>query len=402
MGPADQTCVNTDLTQPRRVAVAVVVAAVALRFAVAGFGSNYDLASYRIVADLVLDGENVYAGTDRYNYGPIWFVVLGAFEWTARLFSTPDLFRLQIIALLSAVDVAVAVMVARRWGGTAAAVFLLSPVGIIISGFHNQFDNVAVALGLAAVLLLDGRSEESLGRRDMAGLGLLAVSLSVKHVLVVLPVWLLVRQRTWPRRVAVVAVPYGLFGLLFAPWVGAGRAGIVDNVIGYRSYANAPFLSLFTGDIPSGIPATVLFVAAMALAAWFTRALPLPETLLVHLVVLVVFSPALANQYLAIPLVALAVWRTPWSWMWTAVATFFLAVDSDGLEVTEMQGSLSRVLFDSAKQDPGRYQLVVALLALAALAAWRQSAFSGGPPEAPPAHSHGAGLGASPAPRQRV
>lgn len=345
----------------------IVAIAVGLRFAVAGFGSNYDLDSYRIVADLVLDGENVYARTDRYNYGPVWFVILGAFEWIARLFSTPELFRLQIIALLSAVDVAVAVMVARRWGYGASAAFLLSPVAIIITGFHNQFDNLAVALGLAAVLVLDGRRDAPLGRRDMAGLGLLALSLAVKHVLIVFPLWLLLRQRTWSRRAAVVVVPYGLFGLFFVPWVDGGRAGMVDNVIRYRSYANAPFVSLFTGDVPPETLAMVVLLAAMALAAWLTRSTTLPEAFLVHLLVLVVFSPAVANQYLAIPLVAIAVWRTPWSWVWTAVATFFLVVDTDGLAVGGARSRLSTALFAEAIDDPGRYQLVIATLALAGL-----------------------------------
>ena len=354
----------------RSTLVVVVSAAVGLRYAVALVGSNFDLESYRIVADLVLDGENVYASTDRYNYGPIWFGVLGAFEWVARVFATPELFRFQIITLLTAADLAIAAMVLRRWGPTPAAFFVLSPVSIIITGFHNQFDNLAILAGLGGVLLLDheGDTRGRFTGRGRVGLGLLALSLVVKHLLVFVPVWLAARQATWRRRVVVMAVPWGVFGLSLLPWVAGGREGIVDNVLTYRSNANAPLLVLLTGELPPEMLASAVFVAAMLVGAVATRTLRLPEMLLVHLAVLVVFAPAIANQYLAIPLIGLVVWRTPWLWVWTCATTAFLVVDIDGFAVESLREKIPHRLYSDGLTDVARYRLVFLSLVVACVA----------------------------------
>src|SRR5580704_11642609 len=48
---------------------------VALRFAIASYGYNYDMGSHRVIADMVAAGKSVYT-TQRYNYGPVWFHVL--------------------------------------------------------------------------------------------------------------------------------------------------------------------------------------------------------------------------------------------------------------------------------------------------------------------------------------
>ena len=50
----------------------VVVLGVALRLWMATLGHNWDLASYQTVAQIVDAGGNVYAETERYNYGPLW------------------------------------------------------------------------------------------------------------------------------------------------------------------------------------------------------------------------------------------------------------------------------------------------------------------------------------------
>lgn len=54
----------------------VIVIGVALRLALPLLGHNFDVESYRIVADIMGDGGNVYAETSRYNYWPIWFLIV--------------------------------------------------------------------------------------------------------------------------------------------------------------------------------------------------------------------------------------------------------------------------------------------------------------------------------------
>ncbi len=43
---------------------------------VSSLGHTYDFDSYRLVANAITYGKNVYAWTPRYNYGPVWFNLL--------------------------------------------------------------------------------------------------------------------------------------------------------------------------------------------------------------------------------------------------------------------------------------------------------------------------------------
>ena len=207
--------------------------AVGLRLAVAGHQEGYDLASYRIVADLVHHGKNVYASTARYNYGPVWFHLLGGLRWLAQRFPDPYLaFGYAITAFLSLVDLALGALLLRRFGPGAALYFLLHPVSIIISGYHRQFGSVALLLGFLAALAFEraegedkGVGAAGLGSRRWTGLAALSASLVVKHALFAFPFWLAVRQRTRRGRLLVLFVPPAIFFASFVPYLGGGEPG---------------------------------------------------------------------------------------------------------------------------------------------------------------------------------
>ncbi|MBQ6111682.1 MAG: hypothetical protein IJL01_04735, partial [Synergistaceae bacterium] len=54
-----------------------VLAGITLRFVLMTLGHNFDFESYCIVGKLAAHGKNIYANTGRYNYGPVWFTLLG-------------------------------------------------------------------------------------------------------------------------------------------------------------------------------------------------------------------------------------------------------------------------------------------------------------------------------------
>lgn len=79
-----------------------------LRIILSRLGHNYDLESYWIVGEIVAKGGNVYAETHRYNYGPIWFYILGVVYWfTDRFGQGFDFFGLVIAMFLSLVDIGI-------------------------------------------------------------------------------------------------------------------------------------------------------------------------------------------------------------------------------------------------------------------------------------------------------
>lgn len=172
------------------------------------------------------------------------------------------------------------------------------------------------------------------GWRWLLGLGLLGVSLVVKHILFLLPVWLAIKEKGYFRKAAAVSVPYGIFGFSFLPYASEGAAGILHHVFLYRSFANAPFwLGVMPRIIVSHLPVFGLFVITMLILGLVFRKRGPLETTFLYLVCLVVFSSAIANQYLAIPVAAMAVnWNVMYL-AYTGAVTIYLTAAAAGLHV---------------------------------------------------------------------
>jgi hypothetical protein len=138
------------------------------RVAVARLGHNNDMDAWNEVADLVERGRNVYGATGHYNYGPTWFLVLGGLRWVERR-TAPALgitggesFHVYVAAFLALADVGIAALLARRAGAVAAILFLFCPASVYITGFHSQFDNVAILLAIIAWFVLVPRDASAL------------------------------------------------------------------------------------------------------------------------------------------------------------------------------------------------------------------------------------------------
>ena len=309
--------------------VAALVVGVVARFAAATQGHNYDVDSYWIVAGHVDAGENVYASTHRYNYGPAWFLLLGGLKQVADLFGEPVVaFRFLVVALLTVVDLAIAAMLLRRFGRLAATLFVLHPISILITGYHSQFDNLAIGVGLAGMLLLergDRDGAQRIGGWWAAGVGVLGLSLIVKHLLVVLPLWIALGQRTPARAAVMLVAPPLLLALSFVPFAAEGGDGIMANVLGYRSAGNAPFLTwLVPPLVQRHVTPLMFFGGAMLVLAWLWRRQPPVHMLLLYTAAVTIFTPGMYWQYLAIPAAATVVLVNAGYLGYVAVATLFL------------------------------------------------------------------------------
>lgn len=305
--------------------VLIVVFGTAARLLAASAGHNYDMESYWIVAGHADAGDNVYASTHRYNYAPAWFIVLDVVKDVADRFPDPFVaFRYLIALLLTAVDIAIASMLLRRFGLLAAGAFFANPVSILITGYHSQFDNLAIALGLGGALLLERTERNSQHDNKLWAVGVvvLGMALIVKHVPIAFPLWLAFRQRSASRAIAVLVIPIAMFAASFVPCLGEGADGIAANVIGYRSFENAPFFNWIVPPLLQRyLSPIVLFGAALILLGWLWRRHQPVDRLLLYSLTVVVFAPAIANQYLAIPMAAVphsstlgilpTLWRLP-------------------------------------------------------------------------------------------
>ena len=330
MTPAGSLAKPSRLSAKSSVLLLAVAFGLAARIAVAWRGHNYDVDSYFIVLQIVHHGGTVYKETTRYNYGPAWFFILDVLSWLARRFSASFFaFRLTITLFLSAVDLGLFMLVRRGFGTRPALLFFLSPIAIVITGYHSQFDNLALLIGLLGVFALERRSASM--PAALIPYVLLGLSLVVKQDLVLFPIWLMFRKDGLSTRITALVLPLGIFAASFLPYLGSLHE-IEHNVFFYRSSDNVPLLTLFglTGraTVPIG---TLLFVIGILLLGWSLRERSVTTCLFVYLLALVALSPSLANQYLAIPLIAIAIyWNLPFA-LYTVIGTYFLLRDVAGL-----------------------------------------------------------------------
>jgi len=211
----------------------LIAAALLARLVLAwGFHGNFDEDSYEIVQGIVRAGGNVYAETSRYNYAPPWFLVLGAFNWVQDATGLPahGIIR-TFLTLIDAALAGVLYAVARQLGLSplrAVLIFLLNPVGILITGFHGPVDGLAVLFVWLAVLLQLDRPQR------WRASALCLVGVLCKPIVAPAPLYALAPSiPSYVRRVLVVAVIGAVFALTFLPWLAEGREAIARNVWAY-------------------------------------------------------------------------------------------------------------------------------------------------------------------------
>jgi hypothetical protein len=318
---------------PAAALLMVVLLGLAARLAAATLGHNYDMESWYLVAKVAQQGGNVYAETDRYNYGPVWFQIVHGLDVLAG--HRPEVLRFLIAGFLSLVDAGLFWLLCRRAGRLAGILFFLNPVSILITGFHCQFDNLAILLALGAILCFGEDYDQPLNRRKLGALGLLGLSLMTKHIFFLFPFWLAVKQSGLRQKILVLVVPAAVFLLGFAPYWAGGRAGIVDHVFCYPSAQNGYFYKLVVPQfIQFACNRNTLWYGLLILFAFICRARNGFESLLIYSGALVAFAPSTTNQYLAIPIALAAVFPSVPFAAYTVISVVHLCVDMRGLQLS--------------------------------------------------------------------
>jgi hypothetical protein len=319
--------------KPAWLFLGMIAAGIAARLLVATLGHDFDFDSWQIVANLAGHGDNVYAGTDRYNFAPGWFNILHALDLLSGHNST--VFRYLVAGFLGLGDVGIFIILWRCYGKLAACFFLLNPISIIVSGYQNNFDNLAILLGMVAVMLMGDDFEKPLDRRKFLGLFVLGLSLVVKHVFFAFPFWLAVKQKGLLQKLVVILVPVLMFFLSFLPWWHGGSQGIIQNVFLYRSFTNEYFYNLFVPQFVQfmfGSQAEWFFL--VALFAFVYRKKNTMEFLLFYTCVMVAFAPSSVNEYLAIPGAFVAAHLNLLTILYTVVGTCHMLVSVNGLHLS--------------------------------------------------------------------
>ena len=305
------------------------------RLAVSQRGYNFDFESYQLVVAADEQGLTPWQ-TNRYNYGPIWFYILEIFDWTSQKIGVS--FRYQIVLFLTFADICISFFLYKVRGTIFACLFFLNPISIIISGYHNQFDNVAIVLMCFAVSILETSRFDQFRQRDLIAIFLMGASLATKHVFFLFIPWVALRQEKPSKKVIFLISPYLIFFISLAPFVGSSWDAIFSNVILYKSEANRPLWNLIGIDLAgdsSGV--TFIFVIVMCIAGLMTKKVALPQTLYLYCLFLVAFSPAIMNQYLAIAAIgAIGLFNVGFI-PYFVYSTYWLLKNGNGLQISRFE-----------------------------------------------------------------
>lgn len=299
------------------------------------------------VGGLVLDGRDPLRFMPRYTWN---FLPLMAYVFAAERRTGID-WQLagKLVPVLA--DVATTVMVGALVTEAKAAstrlLYALSPVALLVAAHHGQVEPVAVALGLAALLLAGRRRPVSAG--VVLGLAVAAKSwplLCVPGVMRELPV------RSWWRTAVASIATLGLILGSGVALLGASVRTDVHVITSYRSYLGTwgwTGIAHLAGAAGTGFSGrhvdgfaqagTILVVVGVgALVAAFRHRSGAEITLVVLLGYLVL-TPGFGGQYLLWPaaLVYAVALRRGWPYLLAATGFlgFFYLVSQNSLVITQ-------------------------------------------------------------------
>jgi uncharacterized membrane protein len=215
---------------------------------------------------------------------------------------------------------------------------MLSPISIAITGQHQQFDNIAIFLLLAAMAVYRPRQQVGWSGNDTLVLVLVSLSITTKHVFLFFLIWFALKQPNLRRAAIFVVVPVAVFVLSLAPFWLSNPQAVTESVLLYSGYNNAPLLSVPIQNLDEmGVLGRrfqqAVFVLVVIGMGFLLRRLP-PFTLaLVYTVTLVVFTSTLADQYLSIALVGAAAFLNIGFFAWMLIGTIYLFGNPETLAV---------------------------------------------------------------------
>ena len=321
----------------RKIFFVMIFVGIIMRFSVATIGHNLDFDSYCIVGEIAGHFRNVYAETYRYNYAPVFLCIQGVLYRIAQisLNNWMLLYRGLIIATLTAADLGITAFLAKKYSYTTAIIFFINPVSIIITGYHNQFDNIAVLFALMSTRFFN--DEKKLNKKDIGFVAFFSLSLLTKHILFIFPIFILFMKKLPLKKKALyMIVPPVIFLMSFIPFALSSNEayqGIINNVFKYRSFNNAPIMHFLYEWI--GFPQEerlFVYIIIMIGVAWIVRKNKFEHIMLIYFIAMVAFSSAIANQYLVIPMAALCV-LSVWKWdvIYMTTTTIYLVLQVEGL-----------------------------------------------------------------------
>jgi hypothetical protein len=312
-------------------------------------GAGYDIDSFRLVTDALLEGREVYTAVfGRHPYLPFQMYIMGAMAALAEATGLPYVIAIKMPALLADVALTGVIYLAvkrktnRESATYLALLYALNPVTVLVTAYHGQFE--AITLLLAALAWWAWNE----GRRWRSAVALGFAVLNKTWPVVLLPLFV-IRLQGWRARIVYVLISLGIPALFVIgyllyfdadPMPMLRRALTHRGVVGY--WGPGAVLSSLSQTLPELQPLVdILFglrswllAAAVLFALWRTRREPVLEAILTTLLALFAVTAGFGIQWLlwVVPFALLA-GEALWVRRYSLAGTLMLAIHLYGLHL---------------------------------------------------------------------
>jgi hypothetical protein len=285
---------------------------------------NFDMKSWEIAADIAMKGGNIYAESNRHTSSPVWFLIIGALKWFQLKVGFE--FHFVLRSFLTAIDLLTVLCLCfiARWEGTApivaALLYYLNPVSFLLTGYHGQFENIAVLmLLLGIVCYYRFRATPWVGH---SLLWILATfGLVVKHNVLcqfLSCVNAVARDLRW--KLLLIFLSVALFVASFIPYWETGSQGIIRNVF---QYGASPGIYGITSFIDLRIFKYCFMIGALIFPL-LLQGDDIVEHCMISGLFFLVFTTGAGVQYFILPISFAALRPSKGFLMFTIVTTLFL------------------------------------------------------------------------------
>ena len=309
---------------------------------------NFDMQAYERVAAIAMRGDNVYALTGQYNYSPIWFMILSFLKYVQMHLPAVS-YHFIIRSFLCMVDLTTLVFLLLIASHKAislpkvAMLFYLNPVSFLITGYHGQFENLAVlmiVIGLFAYLKLN--------QKPVWGIALLwffaAAGMIIKHNVFYELIICLNRaiKRYWVKFL-LFAGAVCLFLALFIPYWDTGKEGIIRNVFMYSSGVGGyGIVSLL--NFPQF---KYLFIIGMFIFPLFLGNRDIIRQCLLGFLFFMTFTSGMSIQYFVLPIAIGALFPSKGFLLYCLTVTECLLINRNNICLPGLHLSLNIIWFSA-------------------------------------------------------
>ena len=314
--------------------ILVLILGVTLRFLISMKGYSVDVEHWRINAYIISLNLPIY-GFGGNNYGPVWSHILYILNKIPLIDLGDEILNLRykILFFLTFVDIFIFLIAYKIHNLKIASIFFLNPISIFITGYHGQMENLAILIGLLSILVFLKYKNKL---KHLFLTVLIGISLSIKHILIFFPIWIFLKEKKLKLKIFYVLFPYFIFVVAFVPFDPTLK--IAFQELNYSSFNNYPFWSVFTPSfLGNYLGYRTLFVITLLLMGLFFQDKKLLDLYYLYLISFVVFASAITNQYLVIPVLAIAFFWNRFFLLYTISASIFYLVDDIALNIQFVQ-----------------------------------------------------------------